>query len=387
MHGRRVFAAGAALWLSRAALAAPVNSGALPDSVVQLVENDLSESATDTWVAGTQMEALLELDYPSCSVFSSASYPPSSSEAPAKVQTIVKNWAGQRSSDGTQFAYVNGGAAADPAALGVGWLVAAAFADAQTNATYLAQVKQEVGYLLNSVPRTQDGAISHRPPGEPVSLWADFISMVPPFLAYYSVATADKSYLSEAYDQIKLYRSYLKSDSGAWKHIVLGDGQDAGLWNTGNGWAAHGSLRVLATMKNSQWSADFTTEIADLTSWVQEILGAALQKIKRDGLLPNYYDSASGSYFSDASGSALLAASAYRLAQIANDSSFVSKADTVRTAVFAAVSSSTGWVASVVDPLSFKAQASESPEAEAFVLLLQAAYRDYLASPAATASP
>lgn len=99
--------------------------------------------------------------------------------------------------------------------------------------------------------------------------------------------------------------------------------------------------------------------------------------------MPNYYDSASGSSFSDASGSALLAASAYRLAQLTGDTSFVSKADTVRTAVFAAVDRSTGWLAPVVNPLSFKAQANQSPEGEAFVLLLQAAYRDYAAGASA----
>jgi hypothetical protein len=35
-------------------------------------------------------------------------------------------------------------------------------------------------------------------------------------------SSSDQSYLSEAYNQIKLYRNHLKSDSGAWKHIVLG---------------------------------------------------------------------------------------------------------------------------------------------------------------------
>lgn len=103
--------------------------------------------------------------------------------------------------------------------------------------------------------------------------------------------------------------------------------------------------------------------------------------------MPNYYDSASGSSFSDASGSALLAASAYRLAQLTGNTSFVSKADTIRTAVFAAVDRSTGWLAPVVDPLSFKAEASQSPEAEAFVLLLQAAYRDHYAAGASARRP
>lgn len=133
---------------------------------------------TRRWTAGTQMEALLELDYPTLSVFAAASYPPpSTADAPSAVTAIVRQWASQRGSS-DQLAYVAGGAAADPAALGVGWLVAAAFADSSTESTYVAQAKQQVSYLLDSVPTTPDGAISHRPSGEPVQLWADFISMV-----------------------------------------------------------------------------------------------------------------------------------------------------------------------------------------------------------------
>lgn len=130
------------------------------------------------WVGGTQMEALIELDYPSLSVFSSATYPPSASAKPTELSSLVHKWASLRPSWTNQLAYENGGAAADPAALGVGWLVAAAFADDSTKQTYLSEAEQEVNYLLNSVPKTSDGAISHRPAGEPVSLWADFISMV-----------------------------------------------------------------------------------------------------------------------------------------------------------------------------------------------------------------
>lgn len=127
------------------------------------------------------MEALLELEYPSCSVFSSASYPPPSDDTPSKVQTLVQTWASEKPSGTSQLAYVNGGAAGDPPALGVGWLVAAAFSDRAANATYMSQAKRQVEFLLESVPRSADGAISHRPPDEPVSLWADFVSMVRAF--------------------------------------------------------------------------------------------------------------------------------------------------------------------------------------------------------------
>lgn len=331
----------------------------------------------------------MELDYPALSVFSSATYPPpSSSASPTELLSLVHKWASRRPSWTNQLAYVDGGAAGDPAALGVGWLVAAAFADESTKETYMSEAEQELDYLLNSVPRTSDGAISHRPPGEPVSLWADFISMVcrpvysavasltcfqsqvPPFLAYYGVATQNRSLVLEAYDQITLYRSYLRTSSGSWKHVVQGDFTDAGLWSTGNGWVAHGIARVLATVQKSQWNETLASEAADLGSWGVEIVKAAFENVKvrplssacvlhrltsdclpqSDGLLPNYYDSASGSSFSDASGSALLAAAAYRLAKLGvlTDESVIKQAAAMRTAVSGKVDTSSGWVAPVV---------------------------------------
>lgn len=59
--------------------------------------------------------------------------------------------------------------------------------------------------------------------------------MVPPFFAYYGVLTSNETLVSEAYNQINLYRNHLR-DAGAnnlWKHIVLGSGTDEGHWSTG----------------------------------------------------------------------------------------------------------------------------------------------------------
>jgi len=59
--------------------------------------------------------------------------------------------------------------------------------------------------------------------------------MVPPFMAYYGVTTRNRTLLAESYNQIKLYRSYLRdSTQGMWKHVVLGSsGTDEGFWTTG----------------------------------------------------------------------------------------------------------------------------------------------------------
>ncbi|BGP21027.1 hypothetical protein JCM10213_003207 [Rhodosporidiobolus nylandii] len=372
--------------------AAPLFSdlSSLSNDTISLVKQKLASHATDTWVAGTALEAYLELDYPTLSVFTSdLSYPPPSDPVPTEVTSVVSSWASKRPSWTKELAYVNNGAAGDPPALGVGWLVAAAAAgaagDETTQATYMSQVKEQVDYLLQEVPRTSDGAISHRPTSEPVQLWADFMYMVPPLLAYYGVATDDADLVKEAFTQCKLYRSYLKSSGGAWKHIVLGSWQDEGLWNTGNGWAAAGIVRVLATILNSGYKDSLAVEAQELQDWTNEILSASISNLKDDGLLPNYYDSASSSSFSDAAGSALLAASTFRLAQLnatAVPQDTLQHAAAVRTAVNRKVSTKTGWLAPVVNPLSFKEEATESPEGEAFVLLLEAAWRDYNAASA-----
>jgi rhamnogalacturonyl hydrolase YesR len=198
------------------------------------------------------------------------------------------------------------GAAGDPPSIGVAVILANWTGRAAVDGLdYAGAAVDQLDYLFQDVPQTSDGAISHRT--DEVQLWcvllelptpsnlnddrSDFVYMVPPFLAYYGTITNDTSILSEAYNQIKLYRNYLMDPDadGMWRHIVLGSilPQDPGHWSTGkwssipswcmyrsrsgNGWAAAGMLRVLATMMHSDYNASFTQEISDLASWVHEI--------------------------------------------------------------------------------------------------------------------
>lgn len=62
--------------------------------------------------------------------------------------------------------------------------------------------------------------------------------MAPPFIAYFGALAGgmtESALLQLAYDQCRLYRNYLRDDSGLWKHIVLGDeaSQDFRHWGTG----------------------------------------------------------------------------------------------------------------------------------------------------------
>ncbi|GAA5978549.1 hypothetical protein JCM5350_003136 [Sporobolomyces pararoseus] len=385
MRSSHFLAVFAALSIS-SSIAVPISrrsvDTALVDIDLQLVQSRLADSAKDTWTAGTYGEALLELNYPSLSVFS-PNFAHAESPTPTPVVSLVNSWALKRPSWTKELAHVENGASGDPPALGVPWIVAAMSEGGENKARLWEQAREQLEYILQAVPRTPDGAISHRPPTEKVQLWADFMYMVPPFLAYYGVMSQNTSLLEEAFNQLKLYRTYLASDSSkALRHVVLGDWQDNGLWATGAGWASAGMTRVLATFQNSQYASQFSDEIGNLKEWTKELLEGSFSYLRQDGLLPNYFDIDSS--FSDAAGSALLASSAFRLATLDSSSStdysaILRSALTIRAAVNSHVGSS-GWLSQVVDPLSFAQEAQTSPEGQAFVLLLQAAYRDYQSS-------
>jgi hypothetical protein len=120
------------------------------------------------------------------------------------------------------------------------------------------------------------------------------------------------------------------------------------------------------------------------------------------------------SSFDDASSSALLAATVYRLVLLTGNKTFVPEAERTRAAIFAtngstasvtfspspasttaqpSSSSSTsdafvntphftsdGWLSPVVDPLNVAVEGGMSPEGEAFALMLHAAWRDWSAA-------
>lgn len=214
------------------------------------------------------------------------------------------------------------GAAGDPAALGVSAIMLG-----QRDSRFLDASTRQARHLLNDVPRNTNGAISQRE--DVAEQWADQLFMIPPFLAYYAVATANVSLLSFVVDDIGRNRDILqlrgtgtKAD-GLWVHIVGPQSQTKGVWSTGNGWAALGMVRVLATLQN--WSASkhaLKDQQDKLRGWLYEILDG-LNAVKRDsnGLFRNYllgganaWNAAEAAWAGESAGTAALAAAAYRLA-------------------------------------------------------------------------
>lgn len=158
----------------------------LPSSTIRKVKANLAANAniSDIWVVGTQLQALTEYDIPQVSVFDCEFYnnlllaPPNGMH---ETNDIVDDYLALLNPTDVEFAVVQGGAAADPASLGVSWLNDAYSTSRQDKKTkLLSYAQREVDYLLKTVPRHDGKAISHRPPSEGAQLWDDFVYMVPP---------------------------------------------------------------------------------------------------------------------------------------------------------------------------------------------------------------
>jgi len=222
--------------------------------------------------------------------------------------------------------------------------------------------------------------------------------MVPPFLAYYAADTQNEDLLKESVRQCALYRQVLQANitadwTGVWSHIVGPANQDLGLWSTGNAWAAAGMTRVLATVMKSNWTRDANwkqSATTSLTQYIKEIVDGAMRSRKDQRLLRNYFDNFNprSHGFGDVAGSALLAATAYRMVVLQPSSftpTYIGWADSIRQVLGGQDSSGSpyitprGIVRPVVNPYAWldpTPYPNASPEANSFVILLYAAWRD-----------
>jgi hypothetical protein len=167
-------------------------------------------------------------------------------------------------------------------------------------------------------------------------------------------------------------------------HIIGPQNQDTGLWSTGNAWAAAGMARVLATIMktpiaaSTSWRSD---AIADLTSWIQEIIDDAMSFSMDGGLLRNYLDDTSMRGFGEISGTSMLAAVVYRMVVLRPSDfgqKYISWADRIK-ATMALYISSSGIARPAVNPMNSgdtTPLTAGSPEGNNFVVLMYAAWRD-----------
>ncbi|PFH52600.1 hypothetical protein AMATHDRAFT_189281 [Amanita thiersii Skay4041] len=374
-------------WVSRILAIHSLIHANYVDLKIANVRSNLINSAKASWELGTAAEALTELSWPALSVFERTAFPPTNhrnaSYNAADVLDIANKVMATRPKDSPSLV-ANDGAAADPASIGVSVLMANWTRSDLSDVSYSNAVRKQLQYLLYKVPRSKSGAISHR--ASETQLWADFVYMVPPFIAYYGAlqqGTEGTELLQVAYDQCRLYRQALRDKSGLWKHITLGNWQDNSHWATGNAWAAAGMLRVLASLKHSTEANKFSEQQADLREWIQEIVSAAWSyQVPHHqtafGTLLNVLDDPKT--FGDTASTALIASVTYRLAVLNKDSLHVSNADRAMELIKNSIDRN-GWLRNTVNPYTFHSPSppdGHSPEGQAFVLLMYAGWRQYV---------
>ena len=120
-----------------------------------------------SWEIGTYTQALLELDAPEYSPLTASSLPLPKQASPAiqPVLQIVRNVISQHRNESIEGPQpiMPDGAAGDPASIGAAVLLAEWTKQSGDDVPYLQVVEDQINYLLSdAVPKTEDGAISHR---------------------------------------------------------------------------------------------------------------------------------------------------------------------------------------------------------------------------------
>ncbi|TKA66584.1 hypothetical protein B0A55_10160 [Friedmanniomyces simplex] len=352
---------------------------------INAARSEAETLATHSWEYGTAAEAITELVNPEKAVFAVEPFPGDRVPGQGVKMDQAVIWVYQhiRHDGPTLFADAEdeGWSVSDPASLGV---VTVMVGQRWNWEMYLNAAERQKDFLLNDAPRYVNGAISHR--RDVAELWSDAVSMFPPFLAYYGVHKRDLALMRAAVHQVQLYRDALVIPEGPkrglWKHIVgPSELADDGAWSTGNAWAAYGMARVRATISGWKPSRDVMgDEIVKLDRWIGEILDGAIRTDDDEsGLLRNYLGQKS--WFAETSGTALLAATAYRLAVLRPDTyaqpHYLAWAHAKRAAVASRVDDD-GFAKPAVNPLkhSSREPVESSPEGASFLLMMGSAWRD-----------
>ena len=144
-----------------------------PQYNIRTVVTETPALSQSSWEFGTFSEALLELYNPELSVFGDSPFPVPTLQ---KDDVQALSYLAPHITFGTSYNALDpgaGGAAGDPASMGVGAVLLG-----KTNASFADAANHTVYGLLNAVPRFWNGAISHR--AEVAELWYVFLPFLGP---------------------------------------------------------------------------------------------------------------------------------------------------------------------------------------------------------------
>ncbi|KAH8831466.1 family 88 glycosyl hydrolase [Flagelloscypha sp. PMI_526] len=367
-------------------------SQAVPFDIKKVVAKAV-EFPSHSWEYGTAVEALLEIYNPELSVFGKKPFP---APTVAKEDVLGLKYAASVITIGTgKDSLADGdGAVGDPASLGV-----SAYLLGKTNQTFMDATLRQLDYVVNGAPRnTSNGAISHR--ADVVELWSDFIYMAPPFMAYMGAETSNITLLEDALRQITAYHEVMNAPMrnttpphNLWLHIVGPQSADLSAWGTGNGWASAGSTRVLATILKAPCAPEsFKTKAkTKITAILKEMFDGVLAAKKDGDLYRNYLDDYESPHgFGELAGMSMLSNAVFRMAVLVPEvfgkhSKYVKFAKETLAILGRADKNGKpyvteeGVVRPTVNPLGWGDTTpfeTGSPEAQGFVSLAYAAFRD-----------
>jgi unsaturated rhamnogalacturonyl hydrolase len=221
-------------------------------------------------------------------------------------------------------------------------------------------------YFLNKAPKSDKGIIYHTLNAP--EFWIDSMYMSPPFLSV-------SGQFDEALKQIigmrnVLWNSDHKLFSHRW-HNEKNEFINKNFWGVGNGWAAAGMARVIATLPESM---NDSKKI--LIQYVKEVIDGCLVYIRPDGLFHNNVDQPET--FVETNLSQMLAYTIFRGVK-ANwlDKGYLKHAHAMRNAAIVKVDKY-GFVQGVCGAPFFNSS-GRATEGQAFFLLMEAAYNDFQA--------
>ena len=257
-----------------------------------------------------------------------------------------------------------GEAITDPASNGEPLLRAAEI----TGKVYFREAaERNLEYLMKKAPRNSDGIIYHWP-GKKIVM-VDSYYMAPPFLA------ACGEY-GEAVKQVLGYRDLLWNDDKKlfyhmWNDETM-DYERKVFWGVGNGWAAAGIYRVI-----SKLPAEMEAEKKQLAGLVNDLIDGCLAHQRDDGRFHDTLDDPKS--FVDTNSAQEIA---YTICRGIQDGwlgrEYLAAADRMRAAAHRQVDQY-GIIREVCAAPTFDYQGI-APEAQAFFLLMEAAFRDLEAS-------
>lgn len=249
--------------------------------------------------------------------------------------------------------------ATDPAANGEAVLVVS---QKTGLAKYEDAGRRMLDWLLKDAPRSEEGTLYHVTNKKEV--WVDSFYMAPPFLAV-------AGYHEEAVKQIEGFRKLLWNDEKKLYSHMWDDENKVFLrkdfWGVGNGWAAAGIVRVLATLPESM-----EEDKVRLIGYLKDVIDGSLVYLREDGLFHDVLDNTET--FVETNVGQMLSYSIYRAVEAGwLDKDYLPFAHKMREAAHAKVDEF-GLVQEVCGAPFFD-KSGTAPEGQAFFILMESAYQ------------